>query len=210
VPFITLEGIEGCGKSTQATRLCDALGPGTLLSCEPGGTPLGKEIRELLLDRRHTRMTPVAELLLYFADRAQHVAERVRPALERGETVISDRYVDSTLAYQGYGRGLPLDDIRQLARIATGGLVPDLTLLLDVSVEEGLARVGKRGARDRLEAEARAFHDRVRDGYHLLAAAEPGRWEVVDGSGDHEAVAARVLEAVSRRGFRPAVADGVR
>jgi dTMP kinase len=209
MPFITLEGIEGCGKSTQARRLREALGAGAILSCEPGGTSIGREIREVLLDRRHSGMAPLTELLLYFADRAQHVAELVRPALARGEVVISDRYVDSTLAYQGYGRGLDIEDIRRLARIATADLMPDLTLLLDVSVEEGLTRVGKRGARDRLEAETRAFHQRVRAGYLALAAAEPERWETVDGSGDLELVGWRVLAAVTRRGLH-AVADGVR
>jgi len=210
MPFITLEGIEGCGKSTQAARLREALGGGAVLSCEPGGTLLGREIRELLLDRRHSQMAPLTELLLYFADRAQHVAELVRPALDRGEVVISDRYVDSTLAYQGFGRGLAMADIRELARIATSDLVPDLTLLLDVEVAQGLARVGKRGERDRLEAETLAFHERVRAGYLELAAASPGRWERIDGSGGVDDVAERVIEAVTRRGFHAAVADGVR
>jgi dTMP kinase len=199
--FITFEGIEGCGKSTQARVLAEALGSDTLLTCEPGATPLGRAVRELLLGHVHTDMSPAAEALLYFADRAQHVAHVVRPALEVGRTVISDRYTDSSLAYQGYGRGLDLGLLRSVHTLATGGLTPNLTVFLDVPVEEGLQRVGRRGNHDRLEAEVREFHDRVCDGYRALIAQEPGRWIVIDGRGAPDVVARRVREAMETRGL---------
>jgi dTMP kinase len=198
--FLTFEGMEGCGKSTQAQRLCARLAADTLLTCEPGGTPLGESIRELLLEPSRGRMSPVSEALLYLADRAQHVAEVIRPALEAGRTVISDRYVDSTLAYQGYGRGLPMDLLLAVAALATGGLTPDLTVFLDVPVALGLERVGKRGRQDRLESERLEFHERVRRGYLELIARDPRRWALVDGEGSEDEVAARVEAAVDRSG----------
>jgi dTMP kinase len=198
--FVTLEGMEGCGKSTQAARIAAALGPDTVLTREPGGTPLGREIRQLLLDRRWVVSDPT-EVLLYFADRAQHVADVVRPALAAGRSVVSDRYVDTSLAYQGYGRGLPLDAIAAMAQLATGGLRPDLTLFFDVPIDVGLARIGARGPRDRIEAEARAFHERARAGYDALMAQDPGRWVVVDGMGTPDEVGERAVFVLKDRGL---------
>jgi dTMP kinase len=207
MPFVTLEGIEGSGKSTQARRLAVHLGATTVLTQEPGGTALGRAIRGLLLDHGHRAMAPAAEVLLFFADRAQHVKEVIRPALAAGRSVISDRYTDSSIAYQGYGRGIDRRLIDAVAELATGGLQPDLTILLDLTVDEGLARVGKRGDKDRLEAEVRDFHERVRAGYIAMAAAEPTRWVRVDASGPAEAVAERVRAAALPRLHVP---DGVR
>lgn len=199
--FVTVEGIEGSGKSTQASRLAAALGPDVLLTQEPGGTALGKAIRELVLGHGHPGMQPEAEVLLFFADRAQHVGKAIRPALEDGRPVVSDRYLDSSLAYQGHGRGLSLDLLRSVARLATGGLQPDLTVLLDIPVELGMARVGKRGSHDRLESEARAFHERVRQGYLRLAAEAPSRWVVVDAEAEADVVTARMMAALEGRGL---------
>jgi dTMP kinase len=187
--FITLEGGEGAGKSTQARalarRLADA-GRAVVLTREPGGTPFGELARSLVL---HHAIAPGAErfplgeraeLLLFAAARAQHVDDVIRPALERGDVVLCDRFTDSTMAYQGYGRGISLDVIEQTNAIATRGTLPDLTVLLDLPVDIGLARrLGERAA-DQFEREARAFHERVRQGFLSLAGRDPGRWLVVD------------------------------
>ena len=190
--FIVFEGGEGCGKSTQARLLAGRLG--AVLTHEPGATEVGRRIRGLVLDPGVMSLDGRSEALLMAADRAQHVAEVVRPALERGQPVVSDRFTGSTLAYQGWGRGLPVDDLVWVSRWAAGGLEPDRVVLLEVPLDVALGRAG-RG--DRMEAEDRAFHERVADGYRALAAADPGRWVVVDGTGEVEKVAARVWEAVS-------------
>jgi len=206
--FVTFEGIEGSGKSTQAQRLAALLGPDTVLSHEPGGTPLGRGVRELLLDHRYKGMATAAEVLLFFADRAEHVARVIRPALEAGRTVVSDRFTDSSIAYQGYGRGVSLELFRAVAELATGGLRPALTVFLDVPVTVGLGRVGRRGAQDRLESEVREFHERVRNGYLALLAQDPDRWIKVDGRGSPDGVTAAVIAAVRGRGLR--IEHGVR
>jgi dTMP kinase len=199
MPFIAFEGIEGSGKSTQVRRLAAQLGPGVVLTQEPGGTEIGQAIRALLLDRRNAGLAPEAELLLFFADRAQNVAQVIRPALGESRVVISDRYADSSRAYQGYGRGLALGLLDAALELATGGLRPDLTLFLDVPVELGLSRVRARGGADRMESEAVAFHRRVRAGYLELAALDPERWVTVDGTLDEDAIAVRVWAAVHER-----------
>jgi dTMP kinase len=192
--LITLEGTERCGKSTQAAILARKLD--AVLTREPGGTALGERIRDLLLDPRSSPIGHRAEALLLAAARAQLVAEVVRPALESGRHVVSDRFSDSSLAYQGHGRGLPLQDLRLLSDWASAGLWPDVTVLVDVPEEVARDRRGT-DVPDRFESEDRDFHRRVVEGYRQLAAAEPDRWRVVDGSGTVEAVAARVWDAIS-------------
>lgn len=183
--FITFEGCDGSGKSTQIALLAErlgALGLDVRLFREPGGPVrggVGERIRDVLLDPALDDMDPLAELLLYEAARAELVANHYRPALAAGAVVLGDRYVDSTTAYQGHGRGvLPIDDIVALNRLATGGLVPDVTLLLDVDAADGLTQATREGA-DRLERAGSAFHERVRVGYLAIAAADPGRVKVV-------------------------------
>jgi dTMP kinase len=199
--FLTLEGPDGSGKSTAARHLADwlrASGRQALLTAEPGGTPMGEEVRRLLLHLRDVSddLDRRADALLFAAARAQHAARLIAPALERGEWVVCARYIDSSLAYQGYGYGLDLDELRRLQTFATAGVVPDLTLLIDVPIEVGLRR--KRHDRwNRFEeAEDLAFHERIRAGYLELAAAEPDRFRVVDGSGSVGATDARIRELV--------------
>jgi len=194
--LITLEGGEGAGKSSQAAQLGAHLREiqrEFIITREPGGTELGERIRALTREPA----SPLAELFLFEAARAQLVAGVVRPALERGAVVILDRYIDSTLAYQGYGRGIALDQIRTLNAIATGGLIPDRTFLLDIDVERGLARKLGEIGHDAIGREHRAFHERVRAGYRALAAAEPGRWSVVDASLSPSEIAGQIWEWVS-------------
>ncbi|GAA0709978.1 dTMP kinase [Dactylosporangium roseum] len=200
--FIVFEGGEGAGKSTQVQQLAAALrkiGRDVVVTHEPGATPVGSRIRSLVLDppeRNGDVVTPRAEALLYAADRAHHVASVVRPALNRGAVVISDRYVDSSLAYQGAGRTLPVDEVSWLSKWATGGLKPDLVVLLDLDPAIGLERAGKRGTADRLESESLAFHERVRYAFLDLASADPSRYLVLDATNPVDALAAGVLQRV--------------
>jgi dTMP kinase len=198
--FVTFEGPEGSGKTTQLTavaaRLEDA-GQRVLVTREPGGTPAGERIRALLLDPEIGDLLPETETLLFCAARAELVTRAIRPALDAGTWVLCDRFFDATLAYQGAGRGLPMERLRGIIRFATGGLVPDLTLLLDMPVVDGLARRRRDEANwNRLDGASRAFHERVREGYHRLAAAEPERWRVVDASADVDAVTAAIWSAL--------------
>ena len=198
--FITIEGCEGTGKSTQAKQLAETLrdaGFAVTEVREPGGTRIGEAVREILLDPAHAGLDHRAELLLYEASRAQLLADSIRPTLAAGNVVVCDRFVDSTTAYQGYGRGLPLHEVTMLNTFSTAGNLPDLTVLLDLDTMEGLERATGLGA-DRLEAEDAAFHERVRDGFRAIAAAEPERVVVVDASGTPDEVAERVLGAARR------------
>jgi len=182
--FITLEGPEGSGKSTQALMLAQFLsdnGFSVVTTREPGGTSIGYQIRGVLHDVANEEMESETEFLLYSASRAQLVREVIRPALLESQVVLCDRYADSSIAYQGYGRGLDLDTLLAVTEFATGGLVPDLTLLLDIDVEQGLSRrIDGDDEMNRLDLQEIAFHQRVRDGYHQLAAAGPERWVLVD------------------------------
>jgi dTMP kinase len=195
--FITFEGIEGSGKSTQIVMLANYLksrGNSVVLTREPGGTPIGDQIRKILLDPANKALDPSAELLLYAASRAQHLSEVILPAFAAGTIVLCDRFSDATLAYQGYGRGLDREMIRGLERIVTAGMRPDLTVLLDIDAAAGLARARGRNNSRGLEGEARfeneeiTFHERVRQGYLALARQEPGRIRVVDASPTPDAI----------------------
>ena len=199
--LITIEGPEGSGKTTQAARLEAFLverGVPVVGTREPGGTVLGERIRDLLLDPGASRIDPLADAFLFNAARHQLVAEVIEPALAAGTTVVCARFADSTRAYQGYGSGIPLDDLDQLEAVATGGLRPDMTILLDVPVEIGL---GRKAPDDRTRFETAydlAFHRRVRDGFLKMAVAEPGRFVVVDATVSADAVAARIERAAVR------------
>jgi dTMP kinase len=206
--FVTLEGPEGSGKTTQWVSLRRALeerGIPAVFTREPGGTAIGEQIRSLLHDACHTDMTPEAEILLFSAARAQHVSTVIRPALARGEWVISDRYAESTLAYQGYGRGLDLEQLRQITAFATGGLEPHLVIYLDLDVRVGLERKRRealhgQGEWTRLDQESLTFHHRVRDGYLELARARPEHWLIVDAMLPAAAIHARIVECVLAQG----------
>jgi len=200
--FITFEGIEGCGKTTQIGLTAAWLkerGIPLLTTAEPGGTPLGRKIRDILLNRGSWTIGAEAELLLFGAARAQHVRETILPAMEEGRWVLCDRFTDATLAYQGFGRGFDAAFIRALNDFSACSLTPDLTLLFDLSVEAGLARAKQRtagirpeAAEDRFEREDLAFHGRIRQGYLTLAAAEPNRFHVIDAAADIDTIQAAV------------------
>jgi dTMP kinase len=202
--FITLEGMDGCGKSTQMRRLAARLrerGCAVVETVEPGGTQIGSQIRGILLDSSNQELSATTEALLYFAARAQNVDQVILPALAEGAIVLSDRFTDSSLAYQGCGRGLGADAVLALDRIACRGLKPDLTLLIDIDLPTSLARAearNRRGSRtDRMEEQDAAFYRRARDAYAALAAAEPERFRIVDGRASMEAVEERLWEAIS-------------
>lgn len=204
--FITLEGPDGSGKSMQVPALSEyirSLGFEILTTREPGGTYIGDQIREVIMRMDNKSMHPRTEILLFCAARAQIVAQVIRPALEKGVVVISDRYADSTLAYQGYGHGVDLAILRQILSFATGGLIPDLTLLFDVDVETGLSRRQSGGGEwNRLDDYELAFHRRVRNGYLELAAAEPARWVRIDASQSPDLVQ-QALQVVVKGRLKP-------
>jgi dTMP kinase len=195
--FIAFEGGEGAGKTTQARLLSIWLrdqGFDVVMTREPGSTKMGMRLRALLLDKQSSGLSPRAETLLYAADRAQHVAEVIQPALRRGAIVVTDRYVDSSLAYQGAGRELKVGEIAEINRWATSGLVPDLTIVLDVPSDVGLTRFASPA--DRIESEPREFHERVRRGFRALADAEPHRYLVIDGTRAQEEISRQIHDRV--------------
>jgi dTMP kinase len=201
--FITLEGGEGAGKSTQIARLADALrrsGLEVRTTREPGGSPAAESIRKLLVEGEPGRWRPLTEALLHFAARKEHLDTVIRPALDAGEWVISDRFADSTMAYQGYGHQLGTEPIAALYGLSVGGFAPDLTLILDVPVEAGLARAaGRNHDETRYERMGTAFHERVRQGFLQIAAGDPGRCVVIDATGNLDDVTASVFAAVADR-----------
>jgi dTMP kinase len=204
--FISFEGGDGSGKSTQMKLLAGRLrheGHSVLENTEPGGTPIGQQIRRILLDRANDDMMPMTELLLMFASRAQAVEQWIRPALRRGEIVLSDRFTDSSLAYQGEARGLGFEVVRELHQLALGTILPDLTICIELDLETSLARAHGRNqtnvgaaAETRLDEQSMAFHRRVREGYRRIASEEPGRFKIVDGGEAPETVAERVWQQV--------------
>lgn len=202
--FITFEGIEGSGKTTQVKHVADFLrkkGHDCVITREPGGTPIGEKIRAILLDPASKGMNPLTELLLYTADRVQHVKELLGPSLAAGQTVLCDRYFDATLVYQGYARGLDIELIEQLHKLLLAGLRPDITFLLDLAPETGLSRAwaqinngNRTGRESRFEKEALSFHEKVRSGYLTLARKEPGRFRIIDASRDVDDVQKEILK----------------
>jgi dTMP kinase len=200
--FITYEGPDGSGKTTQISPLSDYLiqnGYSVLITREPGGTVIGDQIRQVLSDLKNTGMHPRSETLLFLAARAQLVEQVIKPNLEKGFIVLSDRYADSTMAYQGYGHQNDLGQIKNLINFATGGLKPDLTLLFDMDVEEGLQRKADGSEWNRLDAYSLEFHQRVRKGYHILAESEPQRWVKIEAGQSPEKIRAAIREAVQAR-----------
>jgi dTMP kinase len=200
--FITVEGGEGAGKTTMMDRMAEwlsARGRTVVRTREPGGTELAEKLREILLDKKTVGLSGQAELLLMFAARAQHLAELIRPALQRGDTVLCDRFTDATWAYQGGGRGLPLEDIGALEHLVHGDLQPELTLLLDIPVAQGLRRASHRGETDRFEEESTGFFERVRRAYLARAAAAPERFAIVDASAGLDEVWAQVESVLQQR-----------
>jgi dTMP kinase len=199
--FITFEGIDGSGKSTQLRLLADRLRAKSLdviTTCEPGGTPLGRQLRTALLDTAEA-VAPLAELLLFAADRAQHVQFLIRPAIDEGKVVLSDRYADATAAYQGAGRGFPQEVVSQVIELATGGLKPDLTIFLDLPVATASGRMAERTEKgNRMDAETADFYNRVRDAYLQYANAEPERFRVIDGTRAPDEIQADVLSEVEK------------
>jgi dTMP kinase len=202
--FITFEGMDGCGKTTQMRRLARRMrreGRAVLETAEPGGTDIGLQIRNILLDPANHKLSPTAELLLYFAGRAQNVDEAILPALSEGTIVLSDRFTDSSLVYQGCGRGLGVETVLALDRIACRGLKPDLTLLIDIDLATSLARAEVRNRRrnrtDRMEQQSAAFYENVRDAYLTLAAKEPDRFHLIDGRDRKDMVAQQIWKVVS-------------
>jgi dTMP kinase len=200
--FITIEGPDGSGKTTQVTPLSDYLiqqGYSVLITREPGGTAIGDQIRPILSDLKNTGMHPRTETLLFLSARAQLVEQVIKPHLANGHIVLCDRYADSTMAYQGYGHQNDLKQIETMINFATGGLKPDLTLLLDVDVEEGLKRKSRGDEWNRLDAYSLEFHERVQRGYHVLAESDPGRWVEIDAGKPPEQVQATMRQVVMSR-----------
>lgn len=194
--FVSFEGIEGSGKTTQARLLYDYLkrkGLDPLLTEEPGGTDIGREIREILLSPKHYIMHPITELLLYNASRCQLINETITPAIQSGRIVITDRFSDSTYAYQGWGRGIEINTIDQIDRISTKGIRPDITFLIDIDVETGLSRNRKAKKADRIELEEIEFHKKVRKGYLEIAYIQPERIKIIDGSMSIEDIHQQVI-----------------